>query len=226
MPAGRQWLELEDRSLASVRDSPSGDGQLLVPDAEVGRGPAAGRNLLQEGVPLLQDPPVQGEISSVPGLHLNQHLVEKAPPVLWAGLDQAQVFRPEENRHQVAGQVDRPARLIVDPDRPPRPFAFDTDRDRDPELTPRRLRRLDGGLHPSLGRHGPDHLRLPPSTRRRGESDHGDRFQEVGLPLGVLAQEDVQTWAELEVELAVVPEVAQTEVGDAHTATTSPPAPA
>jgi len=164
-------------------------------------------------VALLEDAAQRGERASVARLDLDQHLVEKAAPQLRAGLDQAEVVRPEERDPEVARQVERAPPCPIDLDGAFRALALDVKRDR--QLAGQRTV-LDRCLDSRARSDRAHELGLATRPRRGRERQHGDCFEQVRLALPVGADEHVDVGSRREVELGVVAMVLQLEPEKAH----------
>ena len=99
------------------------------------------------------------------------------------------------------GQVEAAAADAVDLDHAPHPLPFSVQRDRHLETAP-------GGLHLGVDPGGrgdrPEQLQIAPRARRRGQREHRDRLEQVGLALPVRTDEDVHAMSRHQVEMGVV----------------------
>src|SRR2546426_9389276 len=141
-------------------------------------------------VALLDHPAVAIEGPRIAGFDLNQELVEQSPSMLRPSLDEVEIIRPEERGPEVTGQVIGSPGLPINPDPTPSDLTIQSDLNLDLDLLTLQLdHRLEPGFRPQRS----DQVRLPSSPGRGTESEHGNRFQEIGLALPVAAQEEVQT---------------------------------
>ena len=140
---------------------------------------------------------------------LGQEQVQKAPSPLGRSLHQGQVFGAENHRSQdaeIIGQfsdgpfIEREFAFLG------RPVGLDL-------ADPLALHRASDKV--ALGPL-PDHLRSAAAAERSQGRQQVDGFQDVGLALGIVAQEDVTAGPELGIQPDVIPEVAQFESGQMH----------
>jgi len=61
-----------------------------------------------------------------------------------------------------------------------------------------------------------DQFHIPTSPRGTGQGKHGDRFKKVGLALSIGPQKYVQVRGWVEIQMLVIPVVAQDEPDDAQ----------
>ena len=205
--SGGLRFERRRRFGARPNDLAADTHELLVPGVQHVLAALACRDPLEQAVALLEHPAQPGQRSGVPRLDLDQHLVEEAPPQLRTGLDQAEVVRPEEGHSEVAGQVDRAPPGAVHLDRASRAFSLDVEGDR--ELASR-LAAGDFGLDPRARSDRAHELVLAARPRGRRESQHRHGLEQVRLALSVGADEHVDAGPGRQVQLRVVPVVAET----------------
>src|ERR1700674_117773 len=129
MAAGCFRLQFPHRLRAGSRDLPTDPDQLLIPHLQHARALLSCSHPFQQAVPLLEDPPQSSQGARVARLNLHQHLVQKYAPLLGAGLDEAEVVRPEESDAENARQVEGSLADAIDLDDTPRPVAVDRQRD-------------------------------------------------------------------------------------------------
>src|SRR6476660_5493147 len=89
-------LQFANRPCPCGRDLAADRYQLLIPCLQQVPPGFATSHLLEQAVALLEDPLQTRQRAGVARLDLDQHLVQKAPPELRSGLDQAEVVRPEK----------------------------------------------------------------------------------------------------------------------------------
>src|ERR1700730_1833666 len=118
-------LQLEHRSRTGRHDLAAEPDQLDVPWLEHVPALLPGSDLLEEAVPLLEHSLESRQSAGVARLNLHQHLVQKPASLLWAGLHEAEIVRPEQGDPEAPGKIESPAAHAVNFYHSPRAVALE-----------------------------------------------------------------------------------------------------
>lgn len=188
-------------------------GDLLIPRIEFAALRATVRNALEECVALLEDALIFMQSLVVGRRNLAENEIEEASPLRWRTREELEILREKRHRGQLADHVCRGNADVV---------------------CERRLLLARENLAHDLKRFalsrvgfhiGTDAIELrTPETQillldgeeRFLHGEHGNGFEEVRFPAGILAHEHVQVSSESQLKSAVVTELRETEGVKAH----------